>query len=75
MHCEKAADATALTETDFVGALNPPSHGLISSISVFVGETNLTKEDKSYMLISRLNYLLKYTKKARETFLNVFEGK
>ena len=45
-----------------------PFHCLIA------GETTLTKNDKNYPLIARLNYLMKYSSQARKTFLNCFEG-
>ena len=73
MHAEKE-NGDALVQTDYVTALNPPSHSLISSINVFIGETSLQKEDKAYMFISRLNYLLKYSLMARKSFLKTFEG-
>ena len=67
-------DDTALTQNHNVSACNVMSHSIIDSCVLNIGECQLNRNQGFYPLIAKVNYITRYSEKARSSFLADFEG-
>ena len=72
-HFQKG-DGTAITRDDEVSCPNVVAHSLIDSLTINLGSCDLFRDNGFYALLARYNFLTNYTKAARKTFLQTFEG-
>lgn len=72
-HCEKS-DGSALSKSDFTSTLNPPSHSLIETFSLNVGQCEIFRINQLYYLLAKLYFLNDCSDQARKTFRKFFEG-